>query len=361
MKRPCVAVIGGGNGAHTLAADLTLRGYPVRMYEQSGLIGRLDVLRKTRTIRCRGCVSGEAVIELLTDHMEEAIRDAAYIAVVTPSFAHEAIAKQMAGLVRKDQTILLYPGGFGALTFRRILGEECPVIVQTNNLPYDTRLEGPAAVYCSGKSPVGIAVFPAGADRSILQDIMDISPYEKVYQDVLECDLSLVNPSVHSGPCLINLGAIEQQDLRGKFCMYEHFTFGAAKIDWAIDRERKAVGAAFGYRLRPLEDFVQPRGEEVSWQDIYMKMHGEPSLTPITGPDSIWNRYLTEDCPNGLVPWSELGRLCGVATPTMDAVIRIYSIVHERPWRETGLRLEKLGLDGMSVPQIKAFLQTGHK
>ena len=361
MSKMTVAILGGGNGAHTFAADLAIRGYGVRMYEESRFIGKLEHLKNTLTVRSTGVVAGEGKIELLTDNIAEAIDGAKYVLVVTPSFAHKNIAEKLKGVIKKDQMLLIYPGGFGALIFKKILGDECPVIAQTNNLPYDTRLDGPASVFCSGKSPVSVAIFPADADRGFLDEFMDISPYDRVYEDVLECDLSLVNPSVHSGPCLINIGAIEQQDSRGKFCMYEHFTFGAAKIDKAIDDERKAVGKALGYKLRPLEDFVEPKGEEVTWQEIYMKMHGEPALTPITGPDSIWNRYLTEDCPNGLVPWSELGRLCGVPTPTMDAVISIYSLVHERPWREIGIRPETLGLDGMSVEQIKNYVKTGAK
>ena len=359
MKKT-IAILGGGNGAHTMAADLAMRGYRVRMYEDAAFIGKLSVLRETLTIRCSGLLTGEGKIDFLTDNMAQAIDGADYIAVVTPSTAHVAVAEKLRGLVKKEQVILIYPGGFGALEFKRVLGEECPLIVQTNNLPYDTRLNGPASIYCSGMSPVSVALFPADGDRSVLEDVMDISPYDKIYTDVLESDLSLVNPSVHSGPCLINIGAIEQQALRGQFCMYEHFTFSAAKIDWAIDAERKAVGAAFGYHLTPLEDFCEPKGE-LRWQDIYQKMHGAPELTPITGPDSIWNRYLPEDCPNGLVPWSELGHLCDVPTPTMDAVISIYSLVHERDWRAEGIGLAALGLDGMSVEQIKAYLQTGVK
>lgn len=360
MGKMKISVLGGGNGAHTMAGDLALRGYSVRMYEQTGFIGKLSTLKDTLTIRCTGIFSGDAGIGMLTDNIEEAIDGAKYIAVVTPSFAHESIAMELKGKIGKNQILLIYPGGFGALQFKRILGDDCPVIVQTNNLPYDTRLNGPASVFCTGKSPVNVAMFPGNADRAILKDVMEISPYERVYEDVLECDLSLVNPSVHSGPCLINMGAIEQQDLRGKFCMYEHFTFGAAKIDMAIDNERKAVGKAFGYKLCPLEDFVEPKGR-LTWQDIYMKMHGEPSLTPITGPDSIWNRYLTEDCPNGLVPWSELGKIGGVKTPVMDSVISVYSVVHERNWREVGIKADKLGLEGLSVDQIKKYLKTGQK
>lgn len=360
MEKKRIAIIGGGNGAHTMAADLALRGYSVRMYEQPEFIGKLAVLKQTLTIHCTGIIEGTAKIEMLTDDLAQAIDDVAFIAVVTPSFAHESIARKLKGIIRKDQTLLIYPGGFGALQFKRVLGDDCPVIVQTNNLPYDTRINGPASVYCSGKSPINAALFPANADKKVLQEVQEISPFNRMYDDVLECDLSLVNPSVHSGPCLINIGAIEQQNLRGKFCMYEHFTFGAAKIDFAIDKERKAVGAAFGYTLQPLEDFVEPRGA-LSWQDIYMKMHGEPSLTPITGPDGIFNRYLTEDCPNGLVPWSELGKLCGVETPVIDSVISVYSVVHEQSWRDLGLKIDKLGLEGMTVGQIREYLVNGSR
>ncbi len=361
MEKFSIAILGGGNGAQTMAGDLALRGYKVRMYEDAAFIGKLGVLRETLTVRCTGQIQGEGKIELLTDNMAEAIDGVKYIAVVTPSTAHRTIAQKLKGLVKKEQVILIYPGGFGALEFKAVLGDECPLIVQTNNLPYDTRISGPATVYCSGMSPVSVALFPADADRAVLEDVMDISPYDKIYADVLESDLSLVNPSVHSGPCLINFGAIEQQDLRGKFCMYEHFTFGAAKVDWAIDAERKAVGAAFGYKLTPLEDFCEPKNGVLRWQDIYQKMHGAPELTPITGPDSIWNRYLTEDCPNGLVPWSELGKLCGVPTPVIDAVISVYSVTHERDWRALGLDLNRLGLNGMSVEEILSYLKTGKK
>ena len=177
MSKKTIAILGGGNGAHTMAADLAMRGYRVRMYEDAAFIGRLSVLRDTLTIRCSGILSGVGKIEMLTDDMAEAITGADYIAVVTPSTAHVSVAKKLKGLVKKEQVILIYPGGFGALEFKCVLGDECPVIVQTNNLPYDTRLSGPASVYCTGMSPVSVALFPADADRAVLQDVMDISPY----------------------------------------------------------------------------------------------------------------------------------------------------------------------------------------
>ena len=125
MKKT-IAILGGGNGAHTMAADLAMRGYRVRMYEDAAFIGRLSVLRDTLTIRCSGLLTGSAKIDLLTDDMAQAIDGADYIAVVTPSTAHVSVAKKLRGLVKKEQTILIYPGGFGALEFKCVLGDECP-------------------------------------------------------------------------------------------------------------------------------------------------------------------------------------------------------------------------------------------
>ena len=354
-----LTIIGSGNGAHTMAADWVSRGYRVRMYARPESMEKLGALAKTLTIKSTGLIEAVAKIDLLTSEMEEAIAGVKYIAVVTTASAHEDIARSMKGIVKSDQVVILYPGAFSSMVFKSILGEDCPVIVETNNLPYDTRLKKPCEVYCTGINPVKLAFFPSTAAEKYLQDLQGLHTFSGVYTDILECGLSLVNPSVHSGPCLINVGMIEQPS-RGAFHMYEHFTPGAAKIDVAIDRERKAIGRAFGYDLRPLEDFAQkPQGHDITWQEIYMQMHGDVALTQISGPDTIWNRYLTEDCPNGLVPWSELGKLCKVKTPVIDSVINIYSQVHERDWRRLGVTARKLGLAGMTIAQIKEYLKSG--
>ena len=359
MKK--VAIIGAGNGAITMAADLNRRGYAVNMYDLPEFIGKNAVLRQTKTIRVTGVIDCVSHIEMLTDDMKEAIGDVTYVLVVTPSYAHESIAAKLKGVIRRDQVLVLYPGAFGALIFRKLLGDECPVVAEANNLPYDTRLKGDALAFCSGINPINMSFFPANAKDKYFDDINDLIPIVHVYRDVLECGLSLVNPALHSGACVINIGMIEQPS-RGGYHMYEHFTPGAAKLDVALDQERKAVGRALGYDLRPIEDFAgKPAGHQINWKELYMQMHGDVSLTAISGPNDIWNRYLTEDCPNGLVPWAALAELCGVKVPTMHAVITIYSHIHERDWWAIGRKLDRLGLDGMTKEQVLEFVRTGKR
>ena len=110
MSKKTIAILGGGNGAHTMAADLAMRGYRVRMYEDAAFIGRLNVLQQTLTIRCRGLINGSGKIEMLTDDMAKAIDGVKFIAVVTPSNAHVAVAQKLKGLVKKEQHRYLFFG-----------------------------------------------------------------------------------------------------------------------------------------------------------------------------------------------------------------------------------------------------------
>jgi opine dehydrogenase len=227
-------------------------------------------------------------------------------------------------------------------------------------LPYDARLTGPACVQLYGRNKINIAFMPAGKGPELIDDMRDeLFPFEKVYADVLECGLSIVNPALHTGPCLFNISNIERPDVN--FFLYEHgFTQSAAKLDIALDNERKAVGRKLGYDLTPIEDFSNlPRG--YTWKELYRGAHGEISLTPIVGPNDIFNRYLTEDAPFGLVPWAAVGDLADVDMPITKGIIDIYNIIHECDWRAVGNNADKLGLAGLDVELIKKYVATGKK
>ena len=93
-----------------------------------------------------------------------------------------------------------------------------------------------------------IAFFPASAaDRYFNQIKTDLYDFPGLYADVLECGLSLINPTVHPGPCLVNLSNIEKPDFT--FFLYEHgFQPSGLKIDVLLNRERLAVGKALATR-----------------------------------------------------------------------------------------------------------------
>ena len=107
-----------------------------------------------------------------------------------------------------------------------------------------------------------------------------------------------------------------------------------------------------------MEDFSgMPDGFD--WKQLYAAGHGSISLTPICGPNSIYDRYLTEDAPFGLVPWTEIGKILGVDMPTTNSCIDIYNIIHETNWREKGLTAKDMGIDKMSKDELITYVRTG--
>ena len=75
-------------------------------------------------------------------------------------------------------------------------------------------------------------------------------------------------------------------------------------------------------------------------------------------PNSLGHRFLVTDVGSGLVAWSSLGKVAGVATPAIDAVVNIASALTKRNFFEEGRNLRNLGLEGMSVDQIRQFVTT---
>ena len=55
---------------------------------------------------------------------------------------------------------------------------------------------------------------------------------------------------------------------------------------------------------------------------------------------------------------AELGRLAGVATPTLDALIRLAGLALGIDYRTDGLTLERLGLAGKSPAELTRFVET---
>ena len=361
MQKKIVAVLGGGNGGHMMAADLKIRGHEVRFYETPAFKNRMAKVFETRRIEVHGLINQTAELDLVTDDLDLAVKGADYVLVVTPAFAHAAYADALKGKLTEKQILVVFPGAFATLIMLNAFGETSrPILAEANNLPYDVRLVEPGVVKITGHNKINIAFLPAAKAEEFLPVLRaDLFPFDKLYQDVLECGLAIVNPAVHTGPCLFNISNIERPDI--SFYLYEHgFTPSAAKLNRALDHERKAVAKKLGYDLTPVEDFSGLR-PDYTWRELYRGFHGDIALTPICGPNDIHYRYLTEDAPYGLVPWSSIGELAGVPMPITNAIINIYNIIHERDWRSEGNNAAKLGLAGMSLEQLSKYVKTGAK
>jgi opine dehydrogenase len=67
-----------------------------------------------------------------------------------------------------------------------------------------------------------------------------------------------------------------------------------------------------------------------------------------------------EDVGYGLVPFSAFGRLAGILTPTIDALVTLAVYAVGRDFWKSGLTLEKMGLATIEKHQLPSFLENGH-
>ncbi len=361
-----IAVLGGGNGAHTMAAEFTLKGHTVNLYEMPQFKDNMKKVFETGKIECAGVFNGIAELNMVTDDIAKAVEGCRYVCIVAPAFAHSGYAKLLKGHLHKDQIVVTFPGAFSALVLKKEFGDDpdCPVFADANNLPYDARLTAPGSgkVNVFGRNPINIAFLPASKGPELIDEMReDLFPFEKIYTDVLECGLAIVNPDWHAGPVLFNISRIESPWVN--FFLYEDgWTPSACKLNIAMDKERKAIGEVLGYNLRPMEDFSgKDEDYEWKWEDLYAAGHGSIGLTPICGPNDINSRYLTEDIPFGLVPWAAIAELVGVSMPLTNGFIDIINVVHGKDWRKEGRDAEGLGIAGMSKEELLRYVNTGIK
>lgn len=360
MKVGKIAVIGAGNGGITAAADLTNRGFSVSLYESHAFSENLEGIRQRRGIVLQDG-NGEKFIDFtdVTTDIEEAVRDAEIIMLTVPSFAIENIAGQLAPVVEEGQVILLNgAGSMGSVRFvnrAKEMGiEKSFDIAETNSLTYGTRAfpdEARVEVSLYVKR-IFLAAYPSSRTGHILEICSELYdcfiPAESVWHTALENG----NPEVHPGPALLNAGRIDYS--KGEFWLYkEGITEHTVRLLRAVEQERMAIGSALGYNL---EDAAQSRAGRGYFKDdgrsLQELFNTSPVYTKIKGPVSIDSRYFTEDISNGLVLWSDLGKLAGVETPNIDAVITLGGTLLAQDFRQTGLTLDKLGFSGMTPEEI---------
>ncbi len=357
-----VAIIGGGNGARTMAADFASRGMSVRLWEDPRFYADLGDFARTKRQKVYGALNCVGELEMVTTDMEAALEDAKFVCVVVPAFAYLSVANQLKGKIKKEQPLLIYPGCFASLVFKKVLGDDCPVIADVCNLPYGTRVMPDGRIHCIVVNPVNLAFFPASATDEWFEKVRELHPFVRTYVDVIENGLTIINPVAHTGSCLLNAAQVEQK-FRGPFWTFAYLSPGAARITASLNSERDAIGRKFGYgRNRCLEEFYN-KPEDFVWDGMgyYSTIRSFQGVDILPGPANLEHRYYTEDCGYGLVPWSYLGKVAGVETPTIDSVINIYNVLHERDWYSVGRGLDEMGLEGMSIEEIREYVRTGVK
>jgi opine dehydrogenase len=370
-NKPKFVVLGAGNGGLATAADLTIRGFDVNLWEHPDFKENIQPIQESGGITLEVAPktplkSGFADLKLVTDNIEEALDGADVILIIVPSFAHEILAELCIPNLQDNQVVIISPGNFGGAlqfynTFKQKGSAKGVIFAETECMIYSCRKKGPTTIYVNGyKKGLRIASFPSSNNDRVMALIQQ--PYPEVLPgiNIIETGLSNCNPISHPPIMILNTGLIDR--MKGDFYFYsEGMTESVCKVIETIDRERLAVGVALKTKMRTIfEQHVEWYShQQYPGANLYESCQVDGAHRRTKAPGTFQDRYLTEDIPYGLAVLEELGRKTGVPTPVTTAIINLSEILVGKNLRMDRRSLEKLRLAQLDVDEIIRFVNEG--
>jgi opine dehydrogenase len=358
-----IAVIGAGHGGKAMAADMAARGYAVHLYNRTYENIEAIAIRGGIEITLEDGQQDIGYLRCVTSHMAEALEGVILIMVVVPASAHRDVALAIAPYLKDGQIIVLNPGRTGgAFEFRQVLQEAncaCDVtIAEAETFLFASRSEGPAEAHIfRRKNTLPLAALPATRTQEVLDILQEIYPQFIAAKNVLYTSLNNMGAIFHPALTLLNAGWIEATG--GDFEYYiDGVTPTIGRILERLDRERVTVATALGIRAQTAQEWLA-RAYSAHGENLHEAIHANPGYRGITAPRVLRHRYIFEDVPYSLVPIAELGRRFGVDVLGMESMIQLACILHGTDYRHRGRTLKRMGLEGLSVPEITCLVETG--
>jgi opine dehydrogenase len=366
VNKPKFAILGTGNSGQTFAADISLKGFPVNLAEVPAFESALRAIEKKGGIQISGHAGqGFARLNMITTDLKEAIKGVDVIIFGGSAHGHEPIGKLLLKYF-EDGQFILFTSNFAALRFRKWMKEAGLTTqvtpVESMSLLYATRATEPGVVSCIGvKNALLVAALPASRTQAFLDKIKPVFPQFTAADNVWATSVNNLNPIVHPTMVLFNAGRIESTGGKGWNLYADGATESVAKVMLAMDEERMSLlkpvsknGIAFKDAFEALYKQYGLGKKSLSETLRQSPIHGDPAFP---APSSVDTRYLNEDLPFGLAPWSSIGRMWSIPTPNIDALVRIASTMLGLDYFTKGLTAKDLGIEGMSPAEVKAFLK----
>lgn len=354
-------VLGAGHGGLAMAGHLAINGFRVNLFNR-GRKRILPVIQR-KGIKIVGEIKGFGKIDRASTNIEECLADADILMVVVPAVAHRYIAQSCAPYLKEKHVVILNPGRTGgALEFFNTLKEQgvkhFPFIAEAQTFLYASRALGPAhARIFSIKNSVPLATLPAYWIPGVLKVIQRAFPQFTPGDNIFKTSIENIGAVFH--PALTVLNAAWIEETHGDF---EYYIQGAsesiAKVLERLDKERLEIAAALGIKVMSAKAWLYT-AYSATGKDLYEAMHDNPGYIGLKAPDRLHHRYIDEDVPMSLVPLASIGEMLKVETPTIKSIILLASIMRGINFWKIGRTVEKLGIKGMSIKDIRLLAVTG--
>ncbi len=360
-----IVILGAGNGGKAAAADLTLQGKRVRLFEYPEFKQNLEELLQHKTLAATGAVWGKAALEMVTSNLAQAVDGVDTVMVCTQALAHERVARDLAPLIRPEHLLILNPGSTGgalhfARTFHMVGLKTLPTIVETSTLTYGCRAKGAIVDVAVKVKRVLYGTLPGSAADGVGPELEALYPGLVRGASVLEAGLNNGNPVIHPPIAILNAARIENEGPAMRF-YGDGISPTVARMIRKLDEERMALLKTLGYPAQPdpVTSVEQGYAASIDYYECYSQ---GPGFVDFAGPDTLDHRYFHEDIGMGLVMLCSLGEFLGVPTPTCRTFVQMGEVISGIPYAAEGRRtLKALGLEGLSLEELKSFLETGER
>jgi len=359
-----IIILGTGAVSFAYAAYLSAAGHAVTLWSPTGK-GARGLSENNGQLGATGILEGTFSVGIASADTfpGTAIGGAGLVIIALPAYAHSSVMRALANHVKSGQMILITPiSSLSALYLNKLLvarGIEATVVASPTTVLTARRSSDTQVRINTLRERLDISVLPGkSAPRAIAIMEQLFGPRFDLQDGVLASSLANINPVAHVPLALTNLTRMENGE---HWLQYENFTVATSRLISAVDAERLAIGAVFGFELGSIErHFQRSFGttlaplHDVARQIVALRQGGP------AGPDTLESRYIVEDVPYGLVFLSAIGRLAGIATPVTDACITMASTCYQREFRRENEFLDLLEFETFDRREIAGAAKNGY-
>jgi len=363
--KPVYAVCGAGRAGAAMAADISLMGYKVNLFELDRFKASIEPILGRGGIELTGKTqsgkTGFAKLNMITTNPGEAVESADVVMVSAPAFGHEAFVRAVSPYLKEGQCLMFNTGYWASLRLAGALKEQGVfgkiVLAEANIMPYLSDKKDYHAHIFNVKQDIKMATFPGKEADRIFSIIKLIYPQHRKVPNVLWTNFAAGNPSVHA-TLMIPIAGIPLDRYMG--CkLYGEATASGARLAEAFDQERMKVAAALGCEVETAFEW-QKITYGYTGKDIAEAFRKSPHADRYI-PRERLIAVVSEDLEYFYVPLVQLGDSLGVPTPVAKAIIEVMGVMLESNYWEKGVTLEQLGLAGLTADQIVRYVDTCQK
>ncbi len=359
-KQLKVAVLGAGNGGQAMAGWLSSCGCEVRITDL--FPEYLAPLSRIKEIEIAGAIKAKGKVAVFKDQAK-CVQGVDIIIMATAAPGHRKIIEKIAPALADGQVLLTTPGYFSSLTVPACLEKlgyrPKLVYAETESLIYTCRAKEPGkvAIYYV-KNEMGIGIKPGKEARRVLEMLKPFYPQLKDEGNIFQIAMDNVNFSLHPSILLLNSGWAE--NTRGNWIFYrDGVSPSVIRVVEALDAERLNLGKAAGLKLTPVYELLRKFYTVPGENNLLSLLQRNPAYQDIKAPSILDYRYFNEDICYGLIPLSALAKKFGFATPVMDSIIQLASVLLGKNFYEMGLQLSDLGLTAIGRQNLIKMMKAG--